>query len=104
MQYDFDKPIERRGTGALKYDALAERYGDAGTFTGLFNDKRIEQVEVVSLALYRQDGANAIDLIDFEYGPGNSWWHTEEDTCDKLSEASILKSGRLVCELLKILL
>ena len=42
----------------------AERYGDAGTFTGLFNDKRIEQVEVVSLALYRQDGANAIDLID----------------------------------------
>ena len=24
MQYDFDKPIERRGTGALKYDALAD--------------------------------------------------------------------------------
>lgn len=29
MTYDFDKPIERRGTGALKTDALQERYGRA---------------------------------------------------------------------------
>ena len=29
MTYDFDKPIERRGTGALKTDALKERYGRA---------------------------------------------------------------------------
>lgn len=28
MKYDFDKIIERRATGALKYDALEERYGD----------------------------------------------------------------------------
>lgn len=28
MSYNFDKIIERRGTGALKYDALQERYGD----------------------------------------------------------------------------
>lgn len=28
--YDFDTVIERRGTGALKTDALAERYGDPG--------------------------------------------------------------------------
>lgn len=27
--YDFDRIIERRGTGALKYAALAERYGNA---------------------------------------------------------------------------
>lgn len=27
--FDFDKVIERRGTGALKYDALLERYGRA---------------------------------------------------------------------------
>lgn len=30
MKYDFDKIIERRATGALKYDALEERYGDPG--------------------------------------------------------------------------
>ena len=28
-EYDFDKEIERRGTGSLKYEALGERYGDA---------------------------------------------------------------------------
>lgn len=49
-------------------------------------------------------GYRAIDLIDFEYGPDNSWWHTDEDTIDKISEESLYKSGRLVCELLNILL
>ena len=29
-KYDFDKIVDRRGSGALKYDALQERYGDAG--------------------------------------------------------------------------
>ena len=29
-QYDFDSIIERRGTGALKTDALQQRYGNAG--------------------------------------------------------------------------
>lgn len=29
MTYDFDKVTERRGSGALKYDALEERYGNA---------------------------------------------------------------------------
>ncbi len=27
MAYDFDKIIDRKGTGALKYDVLKERYG-----------------------------------------------------------------------------
>ena len=27
MKYDFDKIIERRGTGAIKTDILKERYG-----------------------------------------------------------------------------
>lgn len=53
---------------------------------------------------FLQAGYRAIDLIDFTYGPDNSWWHTSEDTCDKISEESLLKSGRLVCEMLNILL
>ncbi len=28
MKYDFDEIIDRRGSGALKTDALAERYGN----------------------------------------------------------------------------
>lgn len=49
-------------------------------------------------------GYKAIDLIDFDYGPDNSWWHTKDDTCDKLAVESFLKTGRLVCEMLNILL
>lgn len=49
-------------------------------------------------------GYPAIDLIDFSYGPDNSYWHTPEDTMDKISEDSLLKSGKIVTELLNILL
>ena len=56
---------------------------------------------------FMEQGFKAIDLIDFDYGsaPGlNDYWHTAEDTPDKLSEASFLASGRLVCEMLNVLL
>jgi Zn-dependent M28 family amino/carboxypeptidase len=33
-------------------------------------------------------GVNALDLIDFNYGPQNSYWHTDKDTSDKLSAHS----------------
>lgn len=49
-------------------------------------------------------GYKAIDLIDFSYGPGNSFWHTPKDTIDKISEESLFKSGRVVVEMLNILL
>lgn len=55
-------------------------------------------------AAFLEAGYPAIVLIDFDYGPANAWWHTQEDTCDKISEESLLKSGRLVTELLNILL
>ena len=53
---------------------------------------------------FMEKGFKAIDLIDFSYGPSNSYWHTPEDTMDKVSEESRLKSGRLVAEMLNILL
>ncbi len=45
-------------------------------------------------------GVPAVDIIDLEYGPGNSFWHTEQDTLDKLSAASLEKVGRLVIAVL----
>ena len=41
-------------------------------------------------------GVNAIDLIDFSYGPQNSYWHTEKDTADKLSARSFQIVGDVV--------
>jgi glutaminyl-peptide cyclotransferase len=45
---------------------------------------------------FRTRGVNAIDLIDFDYGPGNSWWHTPQDTMDKLSAHSLQVVGDVV--------
>ena len=51
-------------------------------------------------------GYPSIDLIDFDFGsaPGlNDWWHTPNDTLDKVSTASLLISGRLTAEILNAL-
>jgi len=53
---------------------------------------------------FLEKGYKAVDLIDFSYGPENSYWHTSDDTVDKISEASLLKSGRVVVEMLNIIL
>jgi Zn-dependent M28 family amino/carboxypeptidase len=46
-------------------------------------------------------GVSAVNLIDFEYGPGNEYWHTEEDTMDKLSAKSLEVVGRVVLGVIK---
>jgi hypothetical protein len=45
-------------------------------------------------------GVPAVDIIDLDYGPGNSYHHTAEDTLDKVSAESLGKVGRLVLALL----
>ncbi len=46
-------------------------------------------------------GVPALDLIDFNYGPGNSWWHTSQDTLDKVSSESLLIVGDVLLETLR---
>jgi Zn-dependent M28 family amino/carboxypeptidase len=38
-------------------------------------------------------GIPAVDLIDFNYGSNNRYWHTNEDTIDKLSAESLKVIG-----------
>lgn len=52
-------------------------------------------------AFYRR-GVPAVNLIDFEYGsaPGkNDYWHTAEDTLDKLSAESLEIVGRVAARM-----
>ncbi|HKW98973.1 MAG TPA: M28 family peptidase [Bryobacteraceae bacterium] len=46
-------------------------------------------------------GVNALDLIDLDYGPNNSYWHTDQDTVDKLSAQSFEIVGRVLLATLK---
>jgi Zn-dependent M28 family amino/carboxypeptidase len=43
-------------------------------------------------------GVAAIDLIDFNYGPNNSYWHTAQDTPEHCSPLSLTIVGRVVLE------
>ncbi len=46
-------------------------------------------------------GVNVIDLIDLDYGPNGSYWHTAADTMDKLSARSFQVVGDITVELVK---
>jgi len=46
-------------------------------------------------------GVNALDLIDFDYGPGNDYWHTEKDTMDKLSAHSLDVVGNVLVAVMR---
>jgi len=50
---------------------------------------------------FLRQGVNALDLIDYDYGPGNSFWHTPKDTIDKLSAESFEVVGRVLTEVLR---
>lgn len=49
---------------------------------------------------FLQKGVPAVNLIDFRYGPGNHYWHTAEDTLDKLSPASFQIVGDVLLRVL----
>jgi hypothetical protein len=48
-------------------------------------------------------GVPVADLIDFDYGYGNAYWHTREDTLDKLSPRSLEITGSVVRETIHLL-
>jgi len=51
-------------------------------------------------------GFPAVNLIDFQFGssPGkNDYWHTSEDTLDKICPESLTITGRIVMEMLNLL-
>jgi glutaminyl-peptide cyclotransferase len=48
-------------------------------------------------------GIPSVDIIDLNYGPGNSYYHTLEDTLDKVSPQSMEKVGKLVLAMLRTL-
>jgi Zn-dependent M28 family amino/carboxypeptidase len=50
-----------------------------------------------------QRGVPSADLIDFSYGYNNVFWHTPQDTADKLSPKSLQITGTVILETIRIL-
>ena len=79
------------GLRRLVWDVAAQ-LGRGQYFTG--QEYPIEDDHVPFL----KRGVKAIDLIDFSYGPNHSWWHTADDTVDKLSPNSFQVVGDVIVE------
>ncbi len=47
-------------------------------------------------------GVPAVDIIDLDYGYHNVFWHTPQDTVDKLSPQSLAISGDVVLETIRL--
>ena len=52
---------------------------------------------------FLQKGVPCADLIDFDYGYNNVFWHTPQDTVDKLSSKSLEITGSTILETVRIL-
>jgi len=52
---------------------------------------------------FMQRGVPCADLIDFDYGYNNVFWHTPQDTVDKLSPKSLEIAGSTILETVSIL-
>ena len=76
--------------------AKAEELGYGGVFRKergrMITDDHIPLLEI---------GIRAIDVIDLDYGPRNEYWHTLEDTVDKLSIESLQVVGDVALALLR---
>jgi peptidase M28-like protein len=98
---DADLNVERDSNSApwledVVYKAATE-LGYQAHFFG-----RPNQIEDDHLPFARA-GVPVADLIDLNYGPNNSYWHTPQDTLDKLSPQSLEIVGSVVLETIRLL-
>ena len=82
---DLDFEIAGNSTPALAKLAV-KAAGDLGHAKNV-NPRRIEMID--DHLPFLQAGIPALDLIDFNFGPDNRYWHTKDDTMDKISADSI---------------
>ena len=52
---------------------------------------------------FLEAGVRALDLIDFNYGPDNAYWHSPRDTMDKLDAHSFEVTGNVLMRVIPVL-
>lgn len=75
----------------------AKRLGYQSHFFGRQNQVSDDHIP------FMKRGVACADLIDFSYGYNNVFWHTPQDTVDKLSPESLQIVGSVILETIRIL-
>lgn len=96
---DLDIQRESRSTGWLVdlVRQAAKRYGYEHTFF-----QQEEQVDDDHMPFIKR-GVPAIDIIDIDYGPNDSYHHTAQDTMDKISARSLAIDGDVFLETVRLI-
>ncbi|MFT7516626.1 MAG: glutaminyl-peptide cyclotransferase [Myxococcota bacterium] len=77
-------------TGLKKiFERTAQQLDDSNIFVG---EKKVSDDHIH----FRKLGVPTIDIIDFNFGPANSYWHTTQDVIENTSAESLGRVGRLV--------
>jgi glutaminyl-peptide cyclotransferase len=101
MVGDADLDIDRDSNSTPWLEDLvgeaAKRLGYQSHFFGRDNQVGDDHIPFV------KRGVPSADLIDFTYGYDNVFWHTPQDTVDKLSPQSLEIVGSVMLESLRIL-
>jgi len=72
--------------------AAADKLGHQSHFFGYQSEMIDDHVP------FKEAGVPVADLIDFDYGYQNAFWHTPEDTVDKLSPRSLEIVGNVMLQ------
>ena len=75
----------------------AGQLGYAGHFFGRRLDVDDDHVP------FAREGVPVADLIDFNYGPDNAYWHSAQDTMDKVSAQSLEVVGSVMLGTVRLL-
>jgi glutaminyl-peptide cyclotransferase len=99
---DRDLNVERDSNSSPDLQKLALEAATKFGYQDHFFAREVPGVQDDHLP-FKNAGVSSIDLIDYDYGPQNSYHHTPEDTLDKLSPQSLEIVGRVVLEMVRVL-
>ncbi|HUF76587.1 MAG TPA: M28 family peptidase [Longimicrobiales bacterium] len=87
--------LQRASVVVRKVQRAAERLGYGAYFPDRVGPRLVDDHVPLLDA-----GLATANLVDFSYGPGNSYWHTPDDTPERLSAATLEIVGEVVAELI----
>jgi len=102
MVGDRDPEFPREAHSVALALPVVDKLWRLATETGhgdLFTDRVGPAIQDDHLPL-NDAGLPTANVIDFSYGPGHGWWHTPEDTPDKVAAATLERVGQVMVELI----
>lgn len=102
MVGDSDLRLPREGYSQERAPEVVDRVWRVARelgYEGIFVDSPGGYVTDDHVAL-NDAGIRTIDIIDFNYGPGNSYWHTLQDIPENTSAESLDVVGEVLAELI----